>query len=219
MKRVIFYVEGQTEEIFVKRVLQPHFEPLDIFVEPRMEGGVVSYEKTKRNINKFLNDKNLSLLTTMFDFYGLHATFPKNKAGKTPLEKVQNLEKRLATDIESQRFLPYFSLHEFEAFLFVDPNATANVLGKPELKESINAMKKAFSSPEHINDHPESAPSKRILSLYPPFRKTIDGIRIVQTLDLSVIRQSCEHFHAWLSGIERTSGGGVRMHGGVPNRP
>ena len=203
MKRVIFYVEGQTEEIFVKRVLQPHFEPLDIFVEPRTEGGVVSYEKTKRNINKFLNDKSLSLLTTMFDFYGLHTTFPKNKAGKTPVDKVRNLEKKLAADINCQRFLPYFSLHEFEAFLFVDSGVTAKVLGKVELKESINDIKKTFSSPEHINDHPKNAPSKRIISLYPGFRKTSHGIDIVHALGLSAIRQSCGHFHEWLCGIEQ----------------
>lgn len=56
--------------------------------------------------------------------------------------------------------------------------------------------------PENINDNPETAPSKRLLSLYPSYSKTINGSVIFNKIPLSHIRNKCPHFNEWVTKLE-----------------
>jgi hypothetical protein len=56
-------------------------------------------------------------------------------------------------------------VHEFEGLLFSDPEAFAAKLGVA--RQTFRKIRDAFASPEDINDDPNSAPSKRVLRLYP----------------------------------------------------
>ena len=49
---------------------------------------------------------------------------------------------------------------------------------------------------------PETAPSKRILKVYPKYRKTTQGPVIVQRIGLDKIRVECKHFDWWVSTLE-----------------
>ena len=125
MKKILVFVEGQTEESFVREILSPFFLKKDSFVIPKIavtkktksgsdfKGGIVSYNKVKREIKKLLNDSSAALITTMIDYYGLPNDFPgiKDIRGKNSIEKVKFIEDYFQNDIGSQRFLPYFSLH------------------------------------------------------------------------------------------------------------
>ena len=56
--------------------------------------------------------------------------------------------------------------------------------------------------PEDINDDPHSAPSKRILTVWPDYQKTFHGPLIACDIGLDVIRAACPHFSAWLRRLE-----------------
>jgi hypothetical protein len=57
--------------------------------------------------------------------------------------------------------------------------------------------------PEDINDHPKTAPSKRIVAAMRGYQKTFHGPLIACEIGLSAIRQNCPHFDAWLQKLER----------------
>jgi hypothetical protein len=69
MKFIYILCEGETEEKFVKEVLQPHFKALDKHIEPiilstkrdrsgtKVKGGVSSYEKIRRDLQNLLSEE------------------------------------------------------------------------------------------------------------------------------------------------------------------
>ena len=128
MKCVAMLVEGPTEEQFVKKVLFPYLSKKGIFVEPiivktkitvqqTFKGGTIKLEKALNDIRRLINPK-YSLVTTFFDFYGLEKSFlPENcRADIEPYEKIRLVEENLYKQVNSEKFLPYIQLHEFETF-------------------------------------------------------------------------------------------------------
>ena len=59
-----------------------------------------------------------------------------------------------------------------------------------------------LNTPEHIDDKPLSAPSKRIQKLFPRYRKVQMGERAARAITLEKIRQQCPLFNAWLRKLE-----------------
>jgi len=209
MIRVHIFVEGQTEETFVREVLQPRMNDKEIYLNSilvrtstRGKGGVSTYAKIKPQITRKCLEDNSSFVTTMFDLYGLPNDFPM--AGNNtsdPLAKAKEIEDGLSQNISQQNFIPNLLVHEFEALLYSDPNAFSkwfpNQVAQAMLKEKSN-----FSSPEHINDSPQTAPSKRILKHRSDYEKPLHGSLIAMDIGLDVICQQCQHFAQWIQKIE-----------------
>ncbi len=101
-----------------------------------------------------------------------------------------------------QRFIPYFQMHEFEALMFSDPAIFADAIGRPDLRSDFAEIRQKFDSPEHIDDSPVTAPSKRILALYPEYEKPLMGETATKAIGLPRIRQECPLFNAWLAKLE-----------------
>ena len=88
MDRVLILVEGQTEERFIKSILQPHLSAFGVHVEPKIvttkrvksgpdfKGGITNFGKVENDIRLLLGDTNAALITTMLDYYGLPSDFP-----------------------------------------------------------------------------------------------------------------------------------------------
>ncbi|MBL8203938.1 MAG: DUF4276 family protein [Blastocatellia bacterium] len=213
MTRVLVLVEGQTEELFVKRILTPYLLPFNVFPQATIihtrkvqdaadfKGGRVSWGKVNPVLKQLLNDRNAALVTTFFDYYGLHKDFPKPEAGDC-YQKVLELEAWVAQKVKDERLFPYFSLHEFEAMMFVRPEELATQTDRQDMLTELQAVKAQRSSPEEINDHPDTAPSRRIKKLIPDYKKTGHGISIIQNVGLDAIRAECPHFNKWLTKLE-----------------
>ena len=75
-------------------------------------------------------------------------------------------------------------------------------LGGQDLEPQFRAIRHDFETPEHIDDSPVSAPSKRIQKLFPPYRKVQMGERVARAITLHRIRQECPLFNAWLTKLE-----------------
>lgn len=212
-------IEGQTEESFVKQVLAPYFIQKNIFVEPIIvktkklanhsyKGGTIPFAKAMKEITNLLTPK-YDLVTTFYDYYGLHKDFiPTNNF--TDSYKIVNLiEQKMALHINNKKFIPYIQLHEFESFLFIEPVITTSNLmdcKKEKIEQAINiALKQANNNPELVNNSPETAPSKRIIKVYSSYQKIIDGTNICRDLGIQKICKKCPHFNSWISNILKLS--------------
>ena len=217
MTKVLIYVEGQTEETFVRNLLRPYLLNLcNIYLIPILartkrtkagqtfKGGIVSYGKVRKDIINLLGDSSAALVTTMLDFYGLPNDFPGKESLPlgNPNDRVHHLEEAFAQDINNPRFLPFLVLHEFETFIFVQPQKLAEVL--PEYRENVHRLINNVRrlSPEEINEGENTHPSARIQNLFPNYQKRLHGPLIIQNIGLNMIRNQCPHFNNWLCKLE-----------------
>ena len=217
MSKVLILVEGQTEQGFVENVLSIHLAsfgvyPIPIVIptkapqgsEASIKGGSVPWSKIKKTLLGLLGDSSVALVTTMFDFYGRPDGWPGNDSLPTGscYDHVRHLETACSQAISHPKFYPYLSLHEFEALLFAAPKVFADNFPELDLLEALSAIKTQCNSPEEINDHPATAPARRIQDLCPAFRKRSDGPVIAELIGLEIIRAECPHFNEWLTKLE-----------------
>ena len=209
MSRVLVFVEGQTEETFVRDLLVPYFSRLGIYLTPILaqtspghKGGIVSYGKVKHQLTRLCRQDQGAYVTTMMDYYGLPNDFPGLDGRVADAhEQVMRLELALQQDIDAPNFIPNLMLHEFEALLFSAPEKIAEWLDDQALLAPMAAIRAAFATPEHINNSPQTAPSKRILALVPHYKKTVDGPLIAEDIGLDAIRAQCPHFNNWIERL------------------
>lgn len=218
MIRVHVICEGQTEEMFVNELLLPFFVPRDIQLVPALvgkpghKGGNFKFERLKADVqNRLLGDRS-AYCTTFFDYYGLPQSFPgkNDQADQADIQdKAAAVQDAMATELTRligqdpmRRFIPFVQMYEFEALLFSDPEAFANGVGRTALVNSLSAISAQFESPEHINNSPVSAPSKRIEALMADYQKPLMGSLAALEVGLDVMREKCSLFDAWLQQLE-----------------
>jgi hypothetical protein len=213
-RKVFVLVEGQTEERFVKDVLQPrmpgdlHLQPVivatkRVFAGGKFKGGVPGYPKVRAEVMRLLQDTSAIAVTTMLDYYGLPRTFPgrSNPVGATPSARVLHVQGAWDADIHDARFFSYLSLHEFEALLFCDPDEIATGFARPVLAPQLHAIRNGFATPEEINDHPQTAPSARLSELYPRYSKPFFGALIAGRIGIDRMCGECAHFAQWVNAL------------------
>lgn len=218
--RLNIIVEGQTEETFVRDLLRDHLAACQVYLSARRvetgrnrkrskiyRGGMTSYERAKRDIERWLSEDQQAYLTTMFDLYGLPDDFPNLAEARRqtdPYQKVKLVEDGIASDIQSRRFIPYIQLHEYEGLLFSRVEAIDEVMSIYERSKlnDLQNIRNQFNTPEEINDSATTAPSKRLSELYAAYDKVAFGVLISKRIGLETIRQECPHFSEWLSRIE-----------------
>jgi len=103
----------------------------------------------------------------------------------------------------ARQFLPYVQMYEFEGLLFSDVEKLASGLGVTEVRDSFAAIRDGFSTPEEINDSPETAPSKRLLALMDRYEKPLYGSLAALEIGLDKIRNECGRFDGWVSRLEK----------------
>jgi Domain of unknown function (DUF4276) len=221
MLLIYVIVEGQAEETFVKHQLVEMFIHRDIHLipivvyKPGQRGGLTSFSRAKNDILATLKQKKNPFCTTMFDFFRLPKDFPGKDSSTSPdiFQKVKVIEDALNVSISEsmgvnfhrQRFIPYIQLHEFEALLFSDTSTLAGSLGRSDSEGTLSDIRSSFESPEHINDGPETAPSKRLLLIMPGYSKPIDGLKACKAIGIPKMRSQCKHFNSWIEKLENLS--------------
>jgi len=211
-------VEGQTEKTFVRDVLAPEMAYKGIFLHPTQigkpghKGGNVRFDRAKGDIGRFLKQWPGAYISTMFDYFRLESSWPGNMnipGSATAIEKAEAIEAATLEKIKESfpghnvdgRFIPYIEMHEFEALLFSDVSILANKIGVNEVK--IKNILDECQEPEEINDGPDTAPSKRLISLYSGYRKVAMGKTISEAIGIQQIRDKCSHFNGWLTKLEQ----------------
>ena len=211
MIRVHIFVEGQTEETFVRTVLYEHFFNKNFYLNPilirtssRGRGGATNYDKIKWQIEKKCKEDHQSFVTTMFDLFKIPTNFPGYESIvniSDPYKKVEHIENQWLKEINEFNFIPYISLHEFEALLFSNLQKFEEWFGRDSANILAQELKQ-FDSPEHVNNGPETAPSKRITNQCIGYDKPLHGSSIALSIGLDTIRSKCKHFNRWLKRLE-----------------
>jgi len=217
--RVFVVVEGLTEESFINEVLAPVLWPCEVYLTPIIlgspghKGGNPNYARVKKDVVVQLKQDRTAYCSTMLDFRGLGKGFPGMPlpANLPSLDKVIHIEQAVKADIVAEvpdnlrpdlRFLPYLQLHEYEGLLFSDPVAFAGGIYRPNLAASFQKIRGEFPTPEDINDGPDTAPSKRVLTLHPEYRKPLYGSLAALQVGINMMRQECPHFREWVEQLE-----------------
>ena len=218
MIRIYVVCEGQTEATFVQELLKPHFCSRNMFVTPTLigksshKGGDVRFLRLLNSLKPLLLAGHKPYCTTMIDYYGLAQEFPgklEAEGKSTVLDKATVIKSDLVQRLESEvgayplkRFIPYVQMYEFEGLLFSHPASFAKGIDKPLLESRLNQIRIRFDTPEDINDHPQTAPSKRITGMFPEYDKPTMGTLAALEIGLLRIRKECPLFDAWLKKLE-----------------
>ena len=190
-KRIIIVVEGETEEEFVKSSIRPYLHENGIYdvrgikisTSPGFKGGIGSYGKFKNRVKLLLNQEKDIVVSSLVDFFRLPTSFPNyEEALKIPFsqDRVTFLEAAINADIDDSRCIPYIQLYEFEALLFADIRGFEYCGFETKQLQQVQAIMAEYPNPEEINNHPETAPSNRLLKIIPKYEKVVWGNIIAQ---------------------------------------
>ncbi len=89
-----------------------------------------------------------------------------------------------------------------EAIVFSDPAAFARGINRPNLEPHFQSIREQFDSPEDIDNHPETAPSKRVIAACPTYRKVVEGAQAAAAVGIPSMRRHCRHFREWIESLE-----------------
>lgn len=96
-------------------------------------------------------------------------------------------------------------MHEFEAFLLVDPDKLLGMF--PDSALALEKLKKNIgnTAPEEVNDSIHTAPSKRIVKYFPDYKgqKAQVGPMVAEDIGISKLRTNCPHFNDWITRLEQ----------------
>lgn len=216
--QVVVIVEGKTEQVFVEKILAQELAKNRVLLtaiqasKPGQKGGDIRWRRIKRDLGNHLKQRSDTFVTTMVDYYGTKSWpgLEQIAAGTAPDRIAETLNKAAFDDVVESyseqradiRFVPYISIHEFEALLFSNCALLAEAIGQ-EL-QVVQAVLDKCGTPEAINDSIETAPSKRIAQWTRgrKFCKTADGIAVAEKIGITQIRQKCRLFNNWLERLE-----------------
>ena len=144
------------------------------------------------------------MLTTLLDYYAFPADAPgmASRPNGSALERVEHVEQALAKYFNDPRFLPHLVLHELEAWVFAASEQLGSLFPDESLTARLQADVASAGGPEGINDHPETAPSKRLARYCVGYTKTMDGPLAIADLGVERLRPQCPHLDSWLCRLE-----------------
>jgi hypothetical protein len=216
--RLLAFVEGPTEEKFIKEIVAPELAVRNVFITPttpgrkRSQGGVQRWARIRRELLRYLKEDEKRFVTTMFDFYGMPTDWPGRDSicSGAPNRKAPTVENAILDDIAGamgnafnrERFVPYVQMYEFEALLFSNPDILGKVVPEQDITRDLKNIVGTFQTPEEIDDDPNTAPSKRILQLSQQYQKVLHGSVAAKLIGLNLMRRKCPHFAAWLTKLE-----------------
>lgn len=211
MPRLVFIVEGDAEQHFINMHLVGylsqkfpgvgmHAQKITTNRHLNKKGGNVSYALFRNELKRTAAQGNV-LITTMLDFFRLPNDFP---GYSTDVLTIDVMEDRIRTDcatiIIPQYFRPYIQKHEFEALLFANLNGFSTVLDDSEMKQ-VKKIVNDCGSPEDIDGGVETAPSKRLQSIF-NYKKVADSILVMSDVNIDRLRRSCPRFDEWVGSLE-----------------
>lgn len=223
MARLYLFVEGRTEQTFADTVLRPHLALNGVYMQPAVQiaharrrgivhrGGGRKYHPMRNDIVRFTRQESGGdvFFSSLIDLYAIAPDFPglaeAERFRSDPYQRVQSLELAWAADIPDRRFIPFLALHEFETYLLVKPEEFEMFYpGEAARIRRLCQVRDSKSSPELINDGPQTAPSKRIISEFPDYEraKAALGPQVAELTGLQAIRDCCPHFDDWMNRLE-----------------
>ncbi|WP_268225146.1 DUF4276 family protein [Sinomicrobium oceani] len=217
MNRVIIICEGETEKEFCNKILAPYFATKEIYIQSplikKTMGGIVKWPELKNQILLHLKSDPTSYVTTLIDYYGIYKKFdfPNWETSEIQPDKnkrMEILEEGMHSDIKDSyryRYIPYIQLHEFEGLLFNNIKVFHEQIPPDDLirVNELEAVFSEFDNPEMINNHKDTAPSKRLKRIIRGYNKIVYGNILAESIGLERLREKSPRFNFWLNRIEK----------------
>ncbi|MGL5032575.1 MAG: DUF4276 family protein, partial [Microcystaceae cyanobacterium] len=180
-------------------------------------GRVQPWPGIQKEIVEHLRQDQTLYVSTMVDYYALPSgesekAWPgRSKANELEFSKKalniqtelsQNIIEKMDKSWNPKWFIPYIMMHEFESLLFSDCKQFASAIGREDLSPKLQAIRNQYTSPEEINDSPQTHPSQRVLKLIPDYQKPLYGNLVAMQIGIKTFRQECLNFHHWLEKLE-----------------
>lgn len=212
MKRVVFIVEGDTEISFIQRCVIPYLynkkfsnsmnaQKMLTNRKLNKKGGNVGFEYLKNDICRIAATKNV-LITTLLDFFRLPNDYPQYTTDSHRLSDIENaISEKVSDVIDHSCFLPYIQRHEIESLMYTNMDGFNIVVDDDKSLKELQQIINQYPNPEDINGGRETAPSKRLMKIF-PYDKTNDGEMILDALEIDDIRAKCPRFDAWMNQLE-----------------
>lgn len=195
-KNVSVVCEGQTEVDFIKKLNKKYFNAKLISLKPiainktNAMNGNVSMDR----LIHFIKRAPEVIITTFIDYYGF-----KGEREEGYLE----LEERIRELSGKEHIIAYIQLHETEALWFTNINAIKEVKNANASQiQALEDIVRIYSNPEDINNSRETAPSKRLETIFSDYKKIRDGNAIADKISIEEMKEKCPHFSNWLDMIE-----------------
>ena len=209
MKRLYIYCEGFTEKIFAEKVLQPFFGSRDIAVSTILagngrsgrKGGISNYSRVRGDLSMIWREHPNEFVTTMIDYSPVMKLPLEFDESGTIYDVVRSKETAIEEDIGAPNLIMNFELHEFEAYLYCNPDAYSGYGSKAP--DKIRKIVSRASCPEMINTDASTLPSRRLDDIIPGYTcmKKINTVKILERTTLDQIRSECRHFEDWLNRL------------------
>ncbi len=217
---VIVFAEGQSDELFLKRVVAPALRELQVYLKPQTmhtsrdsAGGAINFDRLKINVRNTLRQSSKSYLTTFFDLYALDSDMPGRAEAaklKQPADKAHCIQAALNQALVADngcrpdRLFVHVQPYELEGLFFSSPLALSETVpGWDAYAPALESIRAAFDTPEHINDSFENKPSARLERLLNPnYRKTRHAPLIGERIGLAALVAQCPHFAQWVQRLQ-----------------
>ena len=208
-RRMIILVEGESELVFVQKMLIPELyksckgdwsiETCKIISNRKQhkKGGNINYDYLCNDVARFVS-QGCCVITTFLDFFRLPNNFPGYTTDGTRIHEIESaMEKDMGNRVpDLQMFIPYIQKHEFEALLFSSMDGFDYLLDDKEQLQRIEEIIDAYPNPEDINGGESTAPSKRLLDIF-NYNKKADSADMLEIIGFDVIYSKCPRFAAW----------------------
>lgn len=161
------------------------------------KGSVGSYGKFRNEVHRTLAQGNV-IVTTFIDFYKLPNDFPEFTHDSLKIDQIENA---IHKDFESNpNFIPYIQRHELEALMFSNIDGFDFVIDDSKALDKIEIILREFPNPEDINNSPETAPSKRLKSIF-KYEKIGDAEMIFEMIGIASMMEKCPRFAQWMNKL------------------
>lgn len=214
MKRLVFIVEGRSEEQFVNKLFIPylsgkdglqgvpmHAQQLLTNRKKLIRGGNVSFGKFANDVRNVAASGDV-LVTTMIDFFRLPSDFPGYTTDSMKVDMIeQAIRDALAPEVAPAIFLPYIQRHEFETLLFSSMDGFTAMDMETKSLVRLESIEQEYDNPEDINGGAETAPSKRLGHIF-NYEKTADSFIMLSAIPIDTIRAKCPRFNRWVQRLE-----------------
>ena len=216
-KRLLVYCEGQTEDMFVERLLRHHLALHGVKVERPIQartsfdpegqrGGFVNWAAMEFDLRQmFQADADPDLrFTTLLDVYQIPKKVPGMSAITSPLSavhEIENVEHAIEGVFNEPRFKAYLQRHELEALLLADMAALARVFHRDRVGLQQLALDIApFVNAEEINHGVTTHPAARLMAAIPGYKdlKASNAFFVLAEATFTLVRARCPRFDAWL---------------------
>lgn len=209
-KRLVFIVEGDCEIEFVNKIIIPYLyrnpasagwsiNAQKITTNRRLnaKSGIISFEYLKNEINR-VESQGVGYITTFLDFFRIPTSFPGFTKDSNKIEDVENA---IVKWFSYGNIIPYIQKHEFEAVLFSNLEAFELLLDDETQIDKIKAIMDDYPNSEDINGGEETAPSKRLASIF-NYKKVLHSAMLLDYIGIEDITARCPRLKIWLNKLE-----------------